>query len=311
MTRARAWLLGARPATLWAAVVPVLVGGGLAWGEGKEFSCPRGKGCLTFLERIFRWDALLVTLVAALAIQVATNFANDVADARRGADTPDRIGPPRVVAEGILPEETVWRATWVAFGLAAVCGLYLTYLAGWVVILIGIVSVAAALGYVGGPRPYGYAGFGELFVFVFFGLVATVGSRFVHDGAFPPGEAWRLAIPIGLLVTAILVVNNIRDIETDAVAGKRTLAVIIGRSWTARLYGGLVATAFALILSFGIVGATPRWTMVALAAVPLAIGPSKIVARETAGPPLIRALKSTARLHLAVGALLALGAALG
>ncbi len=311
MSRARAWLLAARPATLWAAVVPVVVAGGLAWGEGKVLRCPRGEGCLGSLDRIFRWDVLLVTLLAALAIQVGTNFANDVADARRGADTPDRIGPPRVVAEGILPAGTVWRATWLAFGVASVCGLYLASIAGWVVIVIGVVSIGAALGYVGGPKPYGYAGFGEVFVFVFFGLVATVGSRFVHDGRFPPGAAWLLAIPVGLLATAILVVNNIRDIETDAAAGKRTLAVILGRSGTARLYAGLVGGAFLAIPAFGIPDLTPRWTMLALAAVPLAIAPTQTVFTETAGPPLIAALKATARLHLAVGVLLALGAVLG
>ncbi len=284
----------------------------MAWGEGRDFQCPGGEECLLAIgERIFRWDALLVTLVAALAIQVGTNFANDVADARRGADTPDRIGPPRVVAEGILPAGTVWRATWLAFGIAAACGLYLASIAGWVIIVIGIASITAALGYVGGPRPYGYAGLGEVFVFVFFGLVATVGSRFVHDGRIPPGEAWRLAIPVGLLVTAILVVNNIRDLDTDAATGKRTLAVIIGRSRTTRLYVTLVAAAFALILAFGIVGATPRWTMLALAAVPLAVRPVQAVFRETAGPPLITALKQTARLHLAVGVLLTIGAAVG
>lgn len=312
MTRANAWWLAARPATLWAAVVPVLVGSGLAWGEDDDFQCPGGEDCLLEIgERIFRWDALLVTLIAALAIQVATNFANDVADAGRGADTPDRIGPTRVVAAGILPAGTVWRATWVVFGVAAVCGLYLAYIAGWPVIIIGVVSIAAALGYVGGPRPYGYAGLGEVFVFVFFGLVATAGSRYVHDGSFPPGEAWRLAIPIGSLATAILVVNNIRDIATDEATGKRTLAVILGRRRTALLYTALIAASFATILAFGIPGWTPRWTLLALVAAPLALRPAKAVMTETTGPPLIQALKATARLHLAVGGLLALGAAIG
>ncbi|MEE8384592.1 MAG: 1,4-dihydroxy-2-naphthoate polyprenyltransferase [Dehalococcoidia bacterium] len=312
MSRARAWLLAARPATLWAAVVPVLVGSGLAWGAGRDLHCPDAEDCLLEIGvRIFRWDALLITLVAALAIQVGTNFANDVADARRGADTSDRIGPPRVVAEGILPAGIVWRATWLAFGLAALCGLYLAFIAGWAVIAIGVVSILAALGYVGGPKPYGYAGLGEVFVFIFFGLVATVGSRFVHDGRLPSGEAWRLAIPVGLLVTAILVVNNIRDIETDAAAGKRTLAVILGRSTTARLYAALVAAAFLLITIFGTWGIIPRWSLLALAAVPLAIRPTRAVFTETAGPPLIGALKATALLHLAVGVLLAVGAALG
>ncbi len=312
MTRTRAWLLAARPATLWAAVVPVLVGGGLAWGEGRDLACPRGEACLRALgDRIFRWDVFAITLVAAVAIQVGTNYANDVADARRGADTADRIGPTRVVAQGILPAATVWRATWVAFGLAAIGGLYLASVAGWIVIVIGVLSIAAALGYVGGPRPYGYAGWGEVFVFVFFGLVATVGSRFVHDGSAPPGAAWRLAIPIGLLASAILVVNNIRDIDTDAAAGKQTLAVIIGRSWTARLYVALVTSTFLLVLIYAIPGWYPRWALLALAAAPLAIRPARTVMTETSGPPLIQALKATARLHLTVGGLLALGAAIG
>jgi 1,4-dihydroxy-2-naphthoate octaprenyltransferase len=183
-------------------------------------------------------------------------------------------------------------------------------IAGWPIIVIGVFSILATLGYVGGPKPYGYLGLGEVFVFLFFGVVATVGSRYVHDST-APAEAWLLSIPVGLLVTAILVVNNVRDIDTDAVAGKRTLAVLLGRPRTARLYAGLVVGAFLAIVALGIPELTPRWTMLALAAIPLAITPVQTVSRETAGPPLIGALKQTARLHLAVGVLLAIGAAVG
>jgi 1,4-dihydroxy-2-naphthoate octaprenyltransferase len=308
VTSARTWLLAARPATLWAAVVPVLVGGGLAWGKGSEeifcvtTPCPEG-------DRYFRWDAFLITLVAALAIQVAANFANDASDAKRGADDERRIGPVRAVASGLIPARHVWVAVWIAFAVAAACGAYLAAIAGPVIIVIGIVSILATLGYVGGPRPYGYMGLGELFVFVFFGVIATVGSRYVHDSTVP-GAAWLLSIPVGFLVTAILVVNNIRDIETDAATGKRTLAVILGRPRTTRLFDVLVYGAFVLLVVFAIAGWTPRWTMLGVLAVPLAVPISRIVHTNTEGPALIEALKGTARLDLVVGALVALGAAI-
>lgn len=308
MNPARTWLLAARPATLWAAVVPVLVGGGLAWGKGSEQifcvtePCPSG-------DRFFRWDAFIVTLIAALAIQVAANFANDASDAKQGADDERRIGPTRAVASGLIPARSMWVAVWIAFGIAAACGIYLAVIAGPIIIAIGIVSILATLGYVGGPRPYGYMGLGELFVFVFFGVIATVGSRYVHDST-APAAAWLLSIPVGLLVTAILVVNNIRDIETDAATGKRTLAVILGRSRTARLFDVLVYGAFALLVVFGAAGWTPRWTMLGVLAVPLAIPVARVVHTNTEGPPLIGALRGTARLHLVVGALVALGAAI-
>jgi 1,4-dihydroxy-2-naphthoate octaprenyltransferase len=304
----RTWLSAARPATLWAAVVPVLVGGGLAWGKGREQifcvtePCPPG-------DRFFRWDAFVVTLVAALAIQVAANFANDASDAKQGADDERRIGPTRAVASGLITARHMWVAVWVMFGIAAACGIYLAVIAGPIIIGIGVVSILATLGYVGGPRPYGYRGLGELFVFLFFGVIATVGSRFVHDSTAPPA-AWLLAIPVGFLVTAILVANNIRDIETDRATGKRTLAVMLGRANTARLFDGLVYGTFVLIAAFAAAGWTPRWTGLAVAAVPLAVPVSRIIRTEIEGPPLIRALKGTARLHLVVGVLLAVGAAL-
>jgi 1,4-dihydroxy-2-naphthoate octaprenyltransferase len=300
-----AWLQAARPATLWAAVVPVLVGGGLAWGAGRTTincvtsPCPQG-------DRIFRWDAFVVTLIAALAIQVAANFANDASDAKRGADDEHRIGPTRAVATGLITPRAMWTGVWVMFAVAAACGVYLAVIAGPVIIVIGVFSIVATLGYVGGPKPYGYMGLGELFVFVFFGLVATVGSRFVHDST-APAEAWLLSIPIGFLVTAILVVNNIRDIDTDAATGKRTLAVILGRKRTARFFDLLVYGAFVLIATFAAAGLTPAWTALAVGAVLLAVPISRTIHREVTGPPLIGALKGTARLHLVVGVLLAVG----
>ena len=287
MTRFQAWKIAARPHTLPAAIVPVLVGSGLAYGVS-----------------VFRWDAFVWTLVGALAIQVAANFANDASDAHRGADTADRVGPPRMVALGVIEARQMWLATWIAIAIAAVAGVFLTLIAGWIVLLIGVSSVVAMLGYVGGPAPYGYRGFGEVFVFVFFGLVATVGSRYVHDQTAPL-SAWLLAIPIGMLVTAILVVNNYRDIDTDRAAGKRTLAVILDRGRTWSFFTVLVYGAFVAIAVFGTVGWTPLSTLFSCFLVPFAAIPVRIVYAKTDGPALIRALKSTARLHLWVGVSLA------
>ena len=286
-----AWRIAARPHTLPAAIVPVLVGSGLAYRDGA-----------------MRIDALSWALLGALALQIAANFANDVSDARRGADSPDRTGPPRMVALGVITAKSMWVATWIAIGIATVAGIALTFIAGPVVIVIGVASVLALLGYVGGPIPYGYRGLGEPFVFVFFGLVATVGSRFVHD-ASAPAPAWLLAVPVGMLVTAILVANNYRDIETDRAVGKRTLAVILGRERTRRLYMTLVIAPFVLLAAYPLSGGAPTGSLLALAAVPLAIGPVRIMASADDGPSLVRALKLTARLHLAAGVLLALGVA--
>jgi len=291
MNRLEAWKTAARPHTLPAAVVPVLVGSGLAAGEGA-----------------FRVDAFLWALLGALAIQVAANFANDASDARRGVDTEDRLGPPRMVALGVISPSRMWLATWLAIGVAAAAGVALTVIAGPWILIIGVASVIAMLGYVGGPAPYGYRGLGEVFVFVFFGLVATVGSRYVHDMTTPLA-AWLLAVPIGMLVTAILVANNYRDIETDGATGKRTLAVELGRDKTRRLFMTLVYGAFLLIVVFAVGGWTPLPTAFAGFLIPFASAPVRIVYRKTSGPALVRALKLTARLHLVTGLVLAAGAA--
>ena len=292
MTRFQAWRTAARPHTLPAAVVPVLVGSGLAYGEG-----------------VFHWDAFSWALVGALAIQVAANFANDASDARRGADSPNRLGPPRMVALGVIPERSMWFATWTAVAVAVIAGIFLTIIAGWVVLIIGISSLIAMLGYVGGPLPYGYRGLGEVFVFVFFGLIATIGSRYVHDMTAPLAS-WLLAIPIGFLVTAILVANNYRDIETDETAGKVTLAVILGRSRTRSLYVTLVYGAFVTLVTFALAGWTPTSTMFAGFILPYATVPVRIVLSRTDGPALIKALKATARLHLWFGVTIAAALAL-
>ena len=256
---------------------------------------------------MFRWDAFIAAAVGSVAIQIATNFANDASDAKRGADTEDRIGPTRMVSTGVITERQMWTATSITFGVAALAGIWLITIAGWIIAIIGVASILAGLGYVGGPRPYGYRGLGEVFVFLFFGVVATVGSRFVHDQTFPL-DAWLLAIPMGFLVTAILVANNIRDLETDRTAGKRTLAVILGRPKTKQLYAGLIYGAFIAITIFGTLRLVALATLIAVFWLPWGVGLVRTVYSETSGAALIGALKGTARLQLLVAFSLALGA---
>ncbi len=287
----KSWLVAARPRTLLSSVAPVLVGGGLAIGDGA-----------------FRWDAFVVTLITAALINVAVNFANDASDAHRGVDGPQRIGPPRAVSSGMLKARQVWTGTAVVLVLACTGGAYLAWISSWWILGLGVAAIIAALAYTGGPWPYGYHGLGELFVFVFFGLAGVVGSRFVHD-AMLTMEAWLLAIPVGFLVTAVLVVNNIRDLDTDRVAHKRTLAVVLGRRGTRILYATLVFGAFALIAAYAAFAVTPRWTLLALVAFSLAIPPVGIVVSQETGPMLIKALKMNVLLVLVVSVLLGMGAA--
>lgn len=286
------WWAAARPRTLWAAVAPVLVGTGLAVGD-----------------RVFRPDTAAAALLGALAIQIAANFANDASDAKRGADSPDRVGPPRAVASGALPEGRIWYGVWIMFGLAAIAGVYLTAVAGWAILALGAACVLAALAYTGGPLPYGYRGLGEVFVFLFFGLAATVGSRYVHDMT-APAAAWLAAVPVGFLAAAILVANNVRDVETDAAVGKRTLAVILGETFARRLYVLLVVGAHVLAAGLAAAGLLPRWSALALLAAPWAVRPVRDL-MSTAGSGLIGALEATARLHLLFSLGLATGAAVG
>jgi 1,4-dihydroxy-2-naphthoate octaprenyltransferase len=257
---------------------------------------------------VFRWDAAIAAMIGALAIQVAANFANDASDAKRGADA-ERVGPPRMVTAGAITPRQMWTATWLTIAVAGLCGVWLITIAGWVVALIGVASIAAMLTYVGGPVPYGYRALGEASVFLFFGLVATVGSRYVHDRS-APADAWWLGVVMGLLAADILVANNLRDIETDERAGKRTLAVVLGRDRTRTLYSTMLLGAFFVIALAAAVGATHPTTAIAALWVGLSI-PLVGVARSATDPArLIGLLAGTARLQLAVAVTLALTAAL-
>jgi 1,4-dihydroxy-2-naphthoate polyprenyltransferase len=286
------WLEAARPRTLPAAIAPVLVGSGLAAHDG-----------------VYRNDAFLLALLGGLAIQIAANFANDVSDAGRGADNADRVGPVRMVASGRISSRAMWTATALAVLVAALAGVGLTLIAGWPIIVIGVVSVIAMLTYVGGPIPYGYRALGEVFVFLFFGLVATVGTRFAHGGTTPGIDAWILGAVMGALAAAILVANNLRDLDTDARAGKRTLAVVIGRERTRKLYAWLMYGSFVVIGGAALIRTTPLLTGLAVLWVPFTVRPVSVVATTDDPVRLIGVLGSTARIQLIVGATLGMAAA--
>jgi 1,4-dihydroxy-2-naphthoate octaprenyltransferase len=285
---ARIWLLAARPRTLPAAVAPVLVGTALAAGEG-DFSVP-----------IF-----IAALLGALFIQIGTNLSNDYSDARRGADTEDRLGPVRVTAGGLVPPRQVLGATWVAFALAVLAGSYLIAVTGWELLVAGAASILAGVLYTGGPRPYGYAGFGEIFVFLFFGLVAVAGSYFAQTERLS-AEALMLAVPVGLLASAILVVNNVRDLETDRRAGKKTLAVRLGRRRTRAVYVAMIAGAYLTVTLPWLFGDLGPSVLISWVSVRLAIPMVSIVRTRTDGPALNRALAGTGSLQLTFCLLLAL-----
>lgn len=281
--------MAARPATLPAAIAPVLIGTASAWRDD-----------------VFAVLPFVVVLFCALAIQVGVNYANDLADAEKGADTDARIGPRRAVASGLITTSDMRRGIAIVFGLAAVGGLYLVWYAGWPIFVIGVVSILAALGYTNGPIPYGYYGLGEVFVFIFFGLVATAGTRYVFSHSVP-SAVWTGGVVMGLLAAAILEANNIRDLDTDVAAGKRTLAVMLGRDRARTLYTVTVAAAFAIVAVGSLVGWLPFMCLIALVVAPLSIPLIQTIRTETTGPPLIGVLKGTAQLQLFTGLLLALG----
>jgi len=283
----RIWLMAARPRTLPAAVAPVLVGTALAATQG------------TFKPLTF-----VAAMLGALFIQVGTNLSNDYSDARRGADTEDRLGPVRVTAGGLVPPKQVLRATYIAFGAAVLAGVYLIATAGWVLLLVGAASILAGVLYTGGPRPYGYEGLGEVFVFTFFGLVAVAGSYFVQVEDLR-WEAVALGVPVGLLAAAILVVNNVRDVDTDRRAGKRTLAVKLGRDRARVLFVAMVVVAF--LVPIALIPALSAWLLLVLAALPLVPPLVRTVRTRTDGPALNGALAATGRLLAVFSLLLALG----
>ena len=283
--------MAARPKTLPAAVAPVLVGTALPATTGT-----------------FRILTFVAALLGALLIQVGTNLSNDYSDARRGADTEDRLGPVRGTAGGLVPPQQVLQATYITFGLAVLCGLYLVLTSGWELLVVGLLSIAAGVLYTGGPRPYGYEGLGEVFVFIFFGIVAVAGSTFAQLESWP-GEAFGLAIPVGLLASAILVVNNVRDLETDRRAGKRTLAVRLGRERTRGLFAGMVYLAFVCTIPLAFLGSDLNaWVLLPwLVLVPLAAPLVRTVRNHADGPTLNGALAATGQLQLAFCVLLSIG----
>jgi 1,4-dihydroxy-2-naphthoate polyprenyltransferase len=285
----RIWLMAARPRTLPAAIAPVLVGTALAG-----------------FDHVFHPLRFLAALLGAIFIQVGTNLSNDYSDARRGADADDRLGPVRVTAGGLLPPKQVLVATYVSFGLAVLAGIYLIVVAGWLLLVIGAASILAGVLYTGGPRPYGYEGLGELFVFLFFGVVAVAGSFFVQVKHLH-WEAFALSVPVGLLAAAILVVNNIRDIDSDRRASKRTLAVKLGRANTRWLFAGVVYGAFVLAPVTWIFGPVKAWVMLTWLALPLATALVRIVRTRTDGPSLNGALARSGMLQLAFCLLLSAG----
>lgn len=288
-----AWILAIRPKTLSAAAAPVLVGTGFAAGHGVLLVLPA-----------------TAALVGALLIQITTNLANDYYDFVRGGDTEDRVGPVRVTQAGLIDPASVRNAMFVTLGLALAVGVYLVWLGGWPIVIIGLASLVCAVAYTGGPFPLAYHGLGDVFVFVFFGLVAVGGTYWVQALDFP-ADLLLAGAGVGALNTAILVANNLRDIESDAAVGKRTLAVRIGRTGSRVQYIALLAGAFTVPLLGVALAGWPRTALLSLASGVYAIGPVSRIMTADQPAELIPALGGTARLVAAYGALLALGFALG
>ena len=290
VTAVNRWILGARPRTLPAAIVPVAIGAGAAVGGTSPV-----------------WWRVAPAMIVSLALQIGVNYANDYSDGVRGTDDV-RVGPPRLVAGGLARPAQVKAAALVAFGIAGLAGLMLALVTSWWLIVVGLLAMLAAWGYTGGPKPYGYLGLGEVFVFVFFGLVATVGTTYAVTESLP-AHSWVAGCVAGFLACALLVVNNLRDIPTDRTAGKRTLAVRLGDGRTRWLYVGCLAAAAAAVMLLAVVWR--HWAAVALIGFGVAIPPIRLVRQGVQGRQLIAVLAATGRTQLAIGALLALGLALG
>jgi len=314
------WVAGARPRTLPAAIVPVVVGTAAGYLSSGSFipqfsgSC-RGVVCADFDSQL-SWLNAILALIVALGIQIGTNYVNDYADGVRGTDE-NRVGPVRLVAGKLASVREVKIAALIAFGIAALAGLGLAARVTWWLVPIGLVCGIAGWGYTGGPRPYGYLGFGELFVFVFFGLVATAGSAYVQHAPFVVSLAGHLfvykfdwwfvfwvGVPIGLLAAALLQANNLRDIATDTESGKKTLAVRLGRRRAGMFY---CFTLLGVALGVGIVSSYRPWSLLALLAFPVAIVPVRLALGGEEGRALLPMLGTTARLQMLAGALLAVG----
>jgi len=285
------WVGAARLRTLPAAVVPVVVGTAVARAAGHV-----------------AWGPALAALGGSLAIQIGTNFANDVFDAEKGADGPDRIGPVRAVAAGLITAAAMKRAMILAFAIATAFGLYLASVGGWPVVAIGVASILSGIAYTGGPWPLGYHGLGDLFVFVFFGLVAVCGTAYVQLGGVPCLAVWA-AVPVGALATAIIVVNNLRDRATDVRVGKRTLAVRLGRTGALVEYATLIVASYAVSIGLAI-NSHDAWLLLPIVSLPLAVSRIRALAKAVAGPEFNACLAATGQLLLAYGVLFAVGLSL-
>ena len=284
-----AWMLAARPRTLPAAVAPVLVGTAMA-----------------IADKHFAWLPAASALMVALLLQISVNLANDYFDYLKGIDTRDRLGPPRVTQSGLIPAKQVRAGMLVTIILSVIPGLYLASVGGWPIILIGLFSFVAALAYSGGPFPLASHGLGDLFVFIFFGLVAVGGTYYVQ-ALHLTSMVWLMGVIQGLLITAILVVNNLRDIQTDRRSGKRTLAVMIGERGSRIEYLLLLCTAYAIPIILWLGGRSSVWVILPIFSLPLATSLTRRIWKSAGGPALNQALANTAKLALVYSLLLSIG----
>jgi len=289
ISKINAWMLATRPRTLPAALAPVVLGTAMA-----------------IADKHFAWLPAVAALMVALLLQIGVNLANDYFDYVKGIDTQDRLGPPRVTQSGLIPAKQVKAGMLVTIILSVIPGLYLASVGGWPVILVGLFSFGAALAYSGGPFPLASHGLGDLFVFIFFGLVAVGGTYYVQALHLTP-MVWLMGAIQGLLITAILVVNNLRDIHTDRRSGKRTLAVMIGERGSRIEYLLLLCTAYAIPFILWLGGRSPVWVILPVFSLPMAISLTRLIWKNAGGPVLNQALANTAKLALIYSLLLSVG----
>jgi 1,4-dihydroxy-2-naphthoate octaprenyltransferase len=288
LSKFQVWLLASRPKTLPAAVSPVIIGSAVA-----------------FAEHSFRFGPALAAFLGALLLQIGANLANDVFDYEKGADQHDRLGPIRVTQAGLLSPKDVKTGMWVTFALAAICGIYMTLVSGWFILLIGLLAILAAIAYTGGPFPYGYKGLGEIFVFIFFGFAAVCGTYYAQTNTISQ-LAVLSSIPVGLLIVAILVVNNVRDYESDKSANKKTLAVRFGLEWARQEFVSIVILAFVTVVLLSISDIATPWLLLTWLSLPLVFSTSSSVLNQR-GNILNKTLASTGQLTLVFSLLYAVG----
>ena len=292
ITKTQAWILASRPKTLPAAAAPVIIGSAAAFAEG-----------------CFRLLPALAALFGSLLLQIGANYANDVFDFQKGTDSRERLGPLRVTQAGLLSPQAVKTGMWLTFGAAAICGIYMTLVSGWLIVLIGVLAIAAAVAYSGGPFPYGYKGLGEVFVFLFFGIAAVSGTYYAQAGRVSL-LAFLSGIPVGLLIVAILVVNNLRDVESDRAGDKNTLAVRFGAAWAQQEYIAVLALAYLMVFLLGLSNIAPAWIVLSWLSLPIIFPLTQTVLHER-GRTLNRTLAGTGTLTLVFSLLYAAGLIIG